>query len=187
MQTDRPILFILSGLPASGKSTLSKYIAKTYNAVYLRVDTIEQGLRELCKITIQEEGYKLSYRIAKDNLKLGLHVVADSCNPIQASRDEWEQVVLANGCSYVNIEVVCSDKQEHKKRAESREVEIGNLKLPSWTAIENREYHPWNGKRILIDTANKSVAESEREISLEINAFLSSEKARVSATQSGAS
>lgn len=187
MQTDPPILFILSGLPASGKSTLSKYLAKTYNAVYLRTDTIEQGLRELCKITVQEEGYRLSYSIARDNLKLGLHVVADSCNSVHVSRDEWEHVALANGCLFVNIEVVCSDKQEHKKRVETREAEIENLKLPSWTAIENREYHPWERKRIRIDTANKSVAESERELSIKINEFLTSERAYISSTQSSTS
>lgn len=37
-----PILFIMSGLPASGKSTLSKLIAKEYKASYFRIDTIEQ-------------------------------------------------------------------------------------------------------------------------------------------------
>ncbi len=45
----KPTLFILSGLPAAGKSTLSKLISQEYGAVYLRIDTIEQGLRDLCR------------------------------------------------------------------------------------------------------------------------------------------
>jgi len=41
MEIIKPILFILSGLPASGKSTFAKLIAKEYHAIYLRIDTIE--------------------------------------------------------------------------------------------------------------------------------------------------
>ena len=48
-------LFIFSGLPASGKSTLAKHITKIYRAVYLRIDTIEQGLLDLCHIEVQGE------------------------------------------------------------------------------------------------------------------------------------
>lgn len=84
----KPILFILSGLPASGKSSLAKLVAKEYNALYLRIDTIEQALRDLCDFNVQGEGYRLSYRIAADNLQLGNHIVADSCNPINLTRRE---------------------------------------------------------------------------------------------------
>ena len=82
------VLFIFSGLPASGKSTLAKLLAKKYNAVYLRIDTIEQGLRDLCYFDVQGEGYRLSYRIAADNLKLKHNVVTDSCNPVNFTRKE---------------------------------------------------------------------------------------------------
>ena len=70
-KTEPPILFILSGLPASGKSTLSKFISKEYQAAYLRIDTIEQALRDLFKQDVYGEGYGLAYKIANDNLKLG--------------------------------------------------------------------------------------------------------------------
>lgn len=39
-----PILYIFSGLPGSGKSSLSKLVARELHAIYLRIDTIEQGL-----------------------------------------------------------------------------------------------------------------------------------------------
>jgi predicted kinase len=41
-----PTLYIFSGLPGSGKSSLAKLLACERHAVYLRIDTIEQGLRE---------------------------------------------------------------------------------------------------------------------------------------------
>lgn len=169
---NRPILFILSGLPATGKSTLAKSISQKHKAVYLRIDTIEQGLKDLCNISVQGEGYGIGYKIAKDNLKLDLSVVADSCNPIERTRKEWEKLALSNNCDFVNIEINCSDQSEHKKRAESRVSEIENLKLPNWSKIKNREYHRWVRERIIIDTAHKTINESENELHRKIEEIL---------------
>ena len=160
----KPVLFILSGLPASGKSTLSKLIVKEYKAVYLRIDTIEQGLKDLCNFEVQGEGYRFSYRIAIDNLILGQNVVSDSCNPIDITRKEWEEVARKSNSIFVNIEVLCSNKEEHKKRIETRKNEIKGLKLPTWEEIANREYHSWKSDRIIIDTASKSIKESFEEL-----------------------
>ncbi len=172
----KPTLFILSGLPAAGKSTLSKLISQEYGAVYLRIDTIEQGLRDLCRFDVQGEGYRLSYRIAGDNLKLGHIVVADSCNPINLTRREWENVAKENNSICINIEVLCSNKEEHKKRVETRKSEIAGLKLPVWEDVENREYHSWEMKRIIIDTANKPVKECFEELKKKIHCELNSHK-----------
>ncbi len=152
----KPILYIFSGLPASGKSTLSQIVAQRVNAIYLRVDTVEQALRELCSVDVQGEGYRLSYRIATDNLRLGMSVVADSCNPLELTRREWQQVALEAQADYVNIEVICSDAREHPMRVETRIATVAGLRLPTWSDVENREYHDWTVNRIVIDTANRS-------------------------------
>jgi predicted kinase len=167
-----PILFIFSGLPGSGKSTLSRCIAKEYGALYLQIDTIEQGLRDLCNFDVEAEGYRLAYRIAADNLKLGHNVVADSCNPINITRIEWENVARENNSIFFNIEITCSDKNEHRKRVETRTSEIDNLKLPTWEDIGNREYHPWNIEIITIDTADKSINNSFKELDKKICNYL---------------
>jgi len=162
-------LYILSGLPGSGKSSLSKALASHLNSVYLRIDTIEQGLRDLCKIKVEGEGYRLSYRIAADNLNLGNNVIADSCNPISLTRSEWQEVASLNGVGFVNIEVLCSDIEEHKKRIESRGNDIQGLALPSWSEIEKRQYDSWDCKRIVIDTASKTVNESFKDLLGKLN------------------
>jgi predicted kinase len=66
-----PVLLIFSGLPGSGKSTLARAIAGNLGAIYLRIDTIEQGLRDLCSVDVRAEGYRLAYRVAADNLRVG--------------------------------------------------------------------------------------------------------------------
>ncbi|MDR0370688.1 MAG: AAA family ATPase [Prevotellaceae bacterium] len=156
----RPVLFIFSGLPASGKSALAKLLAGEYRAVYLRIDSVEQGLRDICGLNVQGEGYGLSYRVAADNLKLGNSVVADSCNPIRLTRSEWQEVAMVSGSLFVNIEAVCSDEKEHRKRVETRLPEVEGLILPAWEEIKNREYHLWDSERIVIDTAGRSAEES---------------------------
>lgn len=158
------MLYIFSGLPASGKSELSRRIARRLGAVYLRIDSIEQGLRDLCSIDVEGEGYRLSYRIAADNLRLGHAVVADSCNPIELTRREWEQVARDSRTEFVNIEVVCSDASEHRRRVQRRVAEIPGLRLPSWSEVRKREYHAWAVDRIVIDTAGRSPAASAREL-----------------------
>ncbi len=151
-----PVLYIFAGLPGSGKSTLAQRLAAHLGATWLRIDTIEQALRDLCRIDVEGEGYRLAYRIASDNLRLGLSVVADSCNPIALTRREWAQVAIDAGVGYVDIEVMCSDAAEHRRRVETREVAVPGLVLPSWADVENREYHPWHVERIVVDTAHRS-------------------------------
>jgi predicted kinase len=159
-----PILYIFSGLPGSGKSTLSQRVASAFNAVYLRVDTIEQALRDLCSFDVGGEGYRLAYRVASDNLRLGLNVVADSCNPIELTREEWQRVAREAGVHSINIEVICSDVSEHRRRVETRASEVPGLRLPTWSEVENREYHGWNVDRVLVDTAGRSEAECASEL-----------------------
>lgn len=163
-QGDATILYLFAGLPGSGKSALSQRVAREFGAVYLRIDSIEQGLRDVCSIQVQGEGYRLGYRMAADNLRLGLAVVADCCNPIELTRREWEQVARDAQVDFVHIEVVCSDPGEHRQRVERRVADIPGLRLPSWSEVASREYHQWTVNRIVIDTAGRPQSECEREL-----------------------
>ena len=152
----QPTLYIFSGLPGSGKTTLSQALASCIGAAHLRIDTIEQALRDLCSVEVQGEGYRLAYRVAVDILRSGVSVTADSCNPIELTRREWEQVARDAGVPYVNIEVVCSDPGEHRKRVETRRATVPGLRLPTWQDVLDREYDSWSVSRMVIDTANRS-------------------------------
>ncbi len=132
--------------------------------MYLRIDTVEQALRDLCSFKVEGEGYRLSYRIAQDNLKLGISVIADSCNPIELTRSEWNKVAIESKASFTNIEVICSDRTEHQARVESRKPVIEGHKLPTWEDVKNREYHSWCGERLVVDTAGKNMCESVQEL-----------------------
>ena len=154
------MLLIFGGLPASGKSTISKSVAERLNATYLRIDTIEQTLRDVGIEEVQGEGYAIAYRIAADNLERGATVVADSVNPIELTRQAWRSVGESAGVRSVEIEVTCSSVEEHKHRVETRRVNIDKLVLPTWEDVLARDYEPWKGATMRIDTAGETPAQS---------------------------
>jgi predicted kinase len=135
---------------------LSQRLASQFKAVHLRIDTVEQALRDLCGIAVGGEGYRLAYRVAADNLRLGVSVVADSCNPIELTRGEWETLARDARARCINIEVTCSDALEHQQRVETRKSNVAGLVLPTWEEVMRREYHAWTRERIVIDTARKT-------------------------------
>lgn len=54
------VLYIFAGLPGAGKTTPGQKIARELNAAYLRIEALEQGLRDLCSVPVQGEGYRLA-------------------------------------------------------------------------------------------------------------------------------
>jgi len=106
----------------------------------LRIDTVEQAIRIAIgsSTDIGELGYRVAYEVAKDNLRSGLTVVADSVNPLQITRDSWRAVGRDVGTNVVEIDVACSDVSEHRRRVESRVSDIAGMKVPTWEEVLRR-------------------------------------------------
>jgi predicted kinase len=149
-------LIVFGGLPGTGKTTVSRELTLRFAATYLRIDAIEQALREE-NLAVGAMGYVVANVLAAENLKLGRIVVADCVNPLIASRAGWRQTALQNAAPIAEIEVVCSDLAVHRRRVEGRSPDISSLKLPNWDEILNRPYERWDKERLVLDTAHASL------------------------------
>jgi predicted kinase len=156
------MLIILSGRSGTGKTTIARAAATQLGAVHVRIDSIEQAIHSsaLAPASIDDAGYRVGYAIAADNLRLGRTVIADSVNPIALTRDAWRDVARRCGVAAIEVEVVCSDRAEHKRRVETRASDIDGHRLPSWADVTARDYEPWDRQRIVLDTAAASVQHS---------------------------
>jgi predicted kinase len=155
------LLIIFAGLPGVGKTSLARALAQGLGAVFLRIDTIEQVLADVHADDIVRAdpglGYMIAYAVAADNLRLGRTVVADSVNALAVTRDAWRAVAEAGGSPSIEVEVICSDRAEHRRRVESRVADIPGHIPPTWAEVEAREHHAWTREHIVIDTAGGSL------------------------------
>ncbi len=149
------MLVILSGLPGVGKSTVALELARQIGAVHIRIDSIEQAIlhSENFSGPMNDAGYRVGYAISLDNLRVGRTVIADSVNALAVARNAWVNVARQAGVDYVEVELVCSDATEHRRRIEARPADAPGLKPLAWLDVVSRSYETWNREHTIIDTS----------------------------------
>ena len=156
------MLVVFGGLPGTGKTTIARQVADRLGATWLRIDTIEQALRSSLALgeDVGPAGYAVACAVCETNLKLGRVVVADCVNPLEITRAAWRDAAARAGAPIIEVEIVCSDEAEHRRRVESREIDIPGLVPPTWAAVVARDYEPWSEPAMVIDTAHTTAGEA---------------------------
>lgn len=153
------MLIVFGGLPGGGKTTIARALAGRISASHLRIDAIEQAMRDALGLgaDVGPAGYGVAMAVAAGNLGGGRAVVADCVNPVAATRAAWVAVARRAGVPILQVEVICSDPAEHRRRVEGRASDIPGLVQPDWAAVMARHYEPWAGADLMLDTARLSV------------------------------
>jgi predicted kinase len=73
------MLIILGGLPGAGKTTIARELARQIGAVHLRIDSIEQAIRdsEVLSRPLNDAGYRVANVVADDNISRKCHLTSD--------------------------------------------------------------------------------------------------------------
>jgi predicted kinase len=157
-----PLLIAMAGLPGSGKSTVARELARRTDAIWLRIDSIDEAIRASGVVPgdLKDVGYRAAHAVALDNLRLGRDVISDCVNDWILVRDGWEATAAAAGAQIRWLEIACSDPAEHRRRVETRPVEVPGQVPPTWADVKARDYHAWDRPRITLDTAGRTLDET---------------------------
>ncbi len=151
-------LILFAGLPGVGKTTLARALSGQLGAVYLRIDTIEEGLRRshVDFTDLKDAGYTVAQAVAADALLAGQTVVADAVHGHRQGWDDWEALAHRVPVDIDWIRLVCSDEAEHQARIKRRAA-AGAKHGADWTAIRSRQYDEWPASWPMIDTAGRDL------------------------------
>jgi predicted kinase len=161
---------VIGGLPATGKSTIARALASESATPYLRVDRIEQAIVDWTSLShpVGPVGYAVAHQLALEQLRLGSDVIVECVNPVALTRDAWPGTAARADAALVEVEVICSDPAEHRRRVETRASDVAGLVKPTWAEVVGREYEPWIRTPVRIDTSNTSVPRAVQRIAAEV-------------------
>lgn len=133
-------LVLLTGPPATGKSTLANQAAESLSAPVLGWDwvmaaltefeTIQEALRGLSHLEHRRVGWSILWNTAIAQLRRGSSVVLDGVArdvEVDRSRD----VAESNAAACLVVVTSCSDREVHRRRVEGRVRGI-----PGWHELE---------------------------------------------------
>lgn len=159
IEPNGPVLVVMTGLPATGKSTIGAAIAEASGAVLIAHDITEAAL---LRAKVARPGptvapsYDVIHALAREQLGVGKAVVLDSV--VGRSRFRDPQLAIANdfGVPFLVIECVCSDEVVHRQRVETRRRAIPGWYEPDWAEVERIAsfYEPWSTDHLVLDAVN---------------------------------
>ena len=164
-------LTVVGGLPAVGKTAVCRELLRLRAEsqspdgppTWLRIDSIEQALRDSAEMLPGMPGgagYYAAAAVARDVLASGGDVLVECVN----TRRLWEETASVRGCRFLAVELICSDRAEHRRRAQQRVSDIEGLEPPDWQAVERRDYALWPEADLRLDTARLTTTEAARTI-----------------------
>ena len=60
----------------------------------------------------------------------------------------------------IEIEVQCSDLNEHRRRVETRVTDIPGLIMPAWAEVYRQGIHPWHREHLMVDSAARTTEQN---------------------------
>ncbi len=149
------MLYVVCGLPGTGKTTVAGELASLTGGIVLRTDEIRKQITSDPKYTPEEKGrvYDAMLRTAGSMLRAGAVVILDATFHLRKEREAAKEVAEKAGKRLALIEVKCSEEKvmEHlgKRHGDASDADFSvYLKI-------RREWEPVDGEHSVIDTGER--------------------------------
>lgn len=155
-------LILFSGIPGTGKSTLSEDIARILHIPVFSLDWI-LGALLLSELRVQKQGFyattaeALLTMLIQRQLMLGQSAILDTPANTVSERKRWQNLAQSHNAAFYGIETICSDIVLHQRRVEGRKRGIpGWHDTVDWSHVESMRStrEVWTadqGKHLTID------------------------------------
>ncbi|MBN2330661.1 MAG: AAA family ATPase [Candidatus Aenigmarchaeota archaeon] len=152
------MLYLVCGLPGTGKTTVAKELSSLTGGIVLRTDEIRKQLLSNPQYTPEEKRlvYDAMLRTAGSMLRAGALVILDATFHLRKEREAAKDMAGKAGSGHVMIEVRCDERtvREHLRKrrvgADESDADFGVYKK-----IE-QEWEPLKGEHHVIDISEKN-------------------------------
>ena len=147
----------MRGYPGTGKSTIARLLATSLHAPLIDRDIIRQMAVDLLGNLPQvgHFSYELMYALAREQLGLGLSVVADTPLTYRRTYEECQQIAQELHVPMLVVHCQCPPDVQ-KRRLEGRKGQVSNFQITSWEewARWKERFEEFEDHGCVIDTSN---------------------------------
>ncbi|MGG5769695.1 AAA family ATPase [Bacillus wiedmannii] len=152
----------MSGFPGSGKSTVSKYIAKLTGAVIINHDVLKSALLQSLEMKGVEStivggvSYDVEWALIDSYLEQGHSVILDSPCLYEGMVEKGMKLSNKHGVKYKYIECYLNDMEEINNRLQTRKRMVSQIgKVDSEVAFKkwlDGSKRPLNSECLIVDS-----------------------------------